>query len=419
MQNNGETTTDSNELKKLVEQLNDPDTAIALRNILKHADLLEVLVAGLDGVIRRGDTLSENIGSSLREIGAGTNGNGHHAATAVAAEIPQLINNLPALIKAGNKLSAIAETREFDELLQPERLQVLKKLIDQLSHRDTFDALTQIIDNAPLIAILVTGADGFLRRGDELAGNLGDTLREAASSNSLTNSTDGAELVAQLPALLKSLPKLAKAGTKLAKLTDAPEFDDFLDKNNLATFKLLVGEVNKPETLNAIAQIIQLAPVAAVLLGGIDGFLKRGDVIMENIGVLIREAQPQISGANFDEIVRIAQQLPQMLPALLQNLPTLMRTGARLAEITESAEVQAFLNSKMLSPQTIGFLGEVGEMVVTTQENFQAAPKEVGVWGLYKAINDPDVQRGLGFIIELGRNFGKMTNPSTSLVKSR
>lgn len=410
----------SPEMQRLVAQLNDPNTANALRNILKHADLLEVLIEGLDGVIRRGDVLAENVGSSLREFGAATdNGNGYATATAVAAEIPQLISNLPALVKTGNKLSALAETPQFDQLFQPEKLAVLNKLVDQLSQRETLEAITQIIDNAPLVAVLIKGADGFLRRGDEIAGNLGDTLREAASANSLNDSTEAAQLVAQLPDLLKSLPKLAKAGTKLAELTDAPEFDDFLDKNNLATFKLLVGEINKPETLSAIAQIIQLAPVAAILLGGIDGFFRRGDTIMENIAQTIREAQPSLSETNLLELVRVAKQLPEMLPALMKNLPTLLKTGARLAEITESAEVQAFLDSKMLSPQTIGFLGDVGEMVVQTRENFWAEPKEIGVWGLYRAMNDPDLQRGLGFIIELGRNFGKMTEPSTSLVKQR
>ena len=416
MHSNGVIAADSTELQLLIRQLNDPPTAEALRNILKHADLLDVLVSGLNGVIQRGDELTDNIGSSLRELETSANGRGQ-TATAIAAEISQLIGNLPALIKAGNKLSALAETDEFDALLQPDKLVVLKNLIDQLSQRETLEALTQIIDNAPLIALLVNGADGFLRRGDEIAGNLGDTWREAANGNSLINSGEGAKLAAQLPDLLKSLPKLAKAGTKLAELTDAPEFDDFLDKNNLATFKLLVGEVNKPETLAAIAQIIQLAPVAAVLLGGIDGFIRRGDTIMENVAAGIREAQPQISETYLLELVAIAKQLPTMLPALMQRLPLLLQTGSRLAEITESAEVQAFLNSKMLSPQTIGFLGDVGEMVVQTQENFQVAPKEVGVWGLYKAMSDPDVQRGLGFVMELARNFGKMTNHSTVPVK--
>ena len=415
-QNTAESFDNSSELNQLVAQLSEPQTAAALRHILQHADLLDALISGLDGTIRRGDTIAENIGASWREFGAATNGNGndhHDSNLALAtAEIPALLNNLPVLVKTGNKLSELAASKEFDELLKPEKLRVLNQLSAQLGRAETLEALTQIVDNAPLIAMLVTSVDGLLRRGDQITGNIGDLLREAAPQNSL----DGEKLVAQLPELLKSLPKLVKAGTKLAELTDAPEFDDFLDKNNLATFKLLVGEVNKPETLASIAQIIQFAPVAAMLLSGINGFLERGETIMDNVAGALREAQPHINEKYLVEITSIAQQLPVMLPALMQRLPALMRTGARLAEITESPDVQAFLNSKMLSPQTIGFLGEVGEMVVETQENFHSNPKEVGIWGLYKAMNDADVQRGLGFVIELARNFGKMTEPSTSLV---
>nr|7UTD_Q Chain Q, Type 2 [NiFe]-hydrogenase Huc membrane adapter subunit [Mycolicibacterium smegmatis MC2 155]7UTD_R Chain R, Type 2 [NiFe]-hydrogenase Huc membrane adapter subunit [Mycolicibacterium smegmatis MC2 155]7UTD_S Chain S, Type 2 [NiFe]-hydrogenase Huc membrane adapter subunit [Mycolicibacterium smegmatis MC2 155]7UTD_T Chain T, Type 2 [NiFe]-hydrogenase Huc membrane adapter subunit [Mycolicibacterium smegmatis MC2 155] len=51
-------------------RLDDPQVAEALNSLLDHADLLAVLVKGLDGFVRRGDDIANNLTSAIGELKA-------------------------------------------------------------------------------------------------------------------------------------------------------------------------------------------------------------------------------------------------------------------------------------------------------------------------------------------------------------
>lgn len=55
-------------LDALAERLLDPKTANALNTLLDHADLLAVMVSGLDALARRGDTITESLASGVTEL---------------------------------------------------------------------------------------------------------------------------------------------------------------------------------------------------------------------------------------------------------------------------------------------------------------------------------------------------------------
>ncbi len=50
------------------DRLDDPQVAAALNTLLDHADVLAVLVSGLDGFVRRGDTITETVSSAVAEF---------------------------------------------------------------------------------------------------------------------------------------------------------------------------------------------------------------------------------------------------------------------------------------------------------------------------------------------------------------
>lgn len=52
----------------LKERLDDPQVAAALNNLLDHADLLAILVVGLDGFVGRTETIGEAIAEGLADI---------------------------------------------------------------------------------------------------------------------------------------------------------------------------------------------------------------------------------------------------------------------------------------------------------------------------------------------------------------
>lgn len=57
-------------LQALVERLDDPQVASSLHVLLDHADLLAVLVAGLDSMVSRGDTIADSLAAGVREVGS-------------------------------------------------------------------------------------------------------------------------------------------------------------------------------------------------------------------------------------------------------------------------------------------------------------------------------------------------------------
>lgn len=302
MQSTNGTIEISDSLKEVITELNNPQTASALKNLLKNAKTLDAILSGVDGFLQRGEEIADNIGDSIREFTPKSNGNGN--SPKFIDEVPQLVGNLPSLAKTGNKISKLAETQEFDNLLQPEKLALLNDLSDKLSNPNTLAALNEIIENAPMIAMLTKGLSDFLGRGEEIADNIGEAIREFKPQLSDEYSADLGKLVAELP---KLLPTMA-----------------------------------------------------------------------EN------------------------------LPPLLDKAPSLIKTGLQLGEIAESDGVQAFLTSGMLTPELVGFLGDIGRTTVETEHEFRKHPKSVSLFGLYGASKDDDVQRGFGFMIALAKNIGKM-----------
>ncbi len=49
-------------------KLDDPRVAAALNDLLEHADLLAILVSGLDGLVRRSDEISDSVTSAIGEF---------------------------------------------------------------------------------------------------------------------------------------------------------------------------------------------------------------------------------------------------------------------------------------------------------------------------------------------------------------
>ncbi len=287
----------------------------------------------------------------------------------------------------------------------------LKEVINELNNPQTASALKNLLRNAKTLDALLTGVDGFLQRGEEIADNAGETIREFAPSPNGT----GPSFIEEVPQLMNNLPSLAKTGNKLSKLAETKEFDALLQPEKLALLAELSEKISKPETLAALNEIIENAPTVAFLAKGMTDFLGRGEEIADNIGEALREFRPQMSDKYSAEIGALLSQLPRTLPMITENLPPLlekapilMQTTTKLGEIAESEGVQAFLNSGMLTPELVGFLGNIGRTTVETEHEFRSDPKSVSLFGLYGATKDADVQRGLGFLLALAKNIGKM-----------
>jgi hypothetical protein len=87
----------------LAERLAEPRTAAALNTLLDHADLLAILVSGLDGLVSRSDTITESLIDGVTELRAAGEPARSNAAQLLATAqqlttlTPALLDKLPVL----------------------------------------------------------------------------------------------------------------------------------------------------------------------------------------------------------------------------------------------------------------------------------------------------------------------------------
>jgi uncharacterized protein YjgD (DUF1641 family) len=87
----------------LAKRLAEPRTAAAINTLLDHADLLALLISGLDGLVSRSDTITESLADGVSELRAVSEPTRVNAAQLVAtakqlsALAPPLIEKLPVL----------------------------------------------------------------------------------------------------------------------------------------------------------------------------------------------------------------------------------------------------------------------------------------------------------------------------------
>lgn len=180
---------------RLLRRLDDPQTAATLDRLLDRLDMLAFAVEATDSFLRRGEELTDNIGEAIREAkGASPSVDG----AALAGKLPQLAT-------AGAKLADVTASPAFAKLLD-------SGLLDRLADPSTLASLTTLLDKLPLLAFGATALNGFLRRGEELADNVADSLQEAKGFVLPIDPHKLQQAAAGLPKVIDAVTALINAG---------------------------------------------------------------------------------------------------------------------------------------------------------------------------------------------------------------
>jgi hypothetical protein len=115
-------------------------------------------------------------------------------------------------------------------------------------------------------------------------------------------------------------------------------------------------------------------------------------------------------GDSFDDIMRrAAEHGIDVERGVLNGTSAALRFGATM-DAEKVRELQALLDSGVFAPNVLKIIGELGRALTDTAVT---PPPAVGVFGLLKAMADPDVQRALGFLITFAERFGaRLGQPS-------
>ncbi len=205
--------------EQLLDRLNEPRTVEALNRLLDHAELLAFSVASIDGLLRRGDVIADNLAAGMAEL----RGSVPRVRGLDGEQLELLMENLPRLIALTNQLAELTEKPEFQATMA------------LLSNPTMLDSLNRLLSNAELLSFLVGALDSLLQRGDTIADNLRESLREMSAAVP----EGGAQLVAlieavhqqraYLPRLVYTLPQFTEIVERLGPFVASPEFSALLE----------------------------------------------------------------------------------------------------------------------------------------------------------------------------------------------
>lgn len=271
-----------------------------------------------------------------------------------------------------------------------------QSLQNRLNDPQTAAALNQLLDNAELLAFSVSALDGLLRRGDVIADGIAESVADVKAAAPQLD----ANLGEQLGRLLEQLPQLLDLTNQLATIASSPEFKQLLDT------------LSNPQTLNAISQLLQNIELLTFFVTAIDGLLQRSETIADNIADSLTDATQLATTSDLDigELMQTLSQLAQAAPQFLETLPLLAIVLERVKPLVDSGALENLLDSGVLEPKALNVIGQAGTALAETVEAGPDAIRPVGTIGLLRALNDPDTQQVLGFLVKFASNFGQKLN---------
>ncbi|MBX7453251.1 DUF1641 domain-containing protein [Mycolicibacterium sp. 3033] len=146
--------------------------------------------------------------------------------------------------------------------------------------------------------------------------------------------------------------------------------------------------LDDPRVADALITLLEHADLLAVLVSGLDAFVRRGDDIAANLTSALGEFQGQSV-----ELGQLSASLSELSGGLVHAAPALT----------------TLLRSPLTDPAGAELIAALGEAMVSARRSVPSAPR--GIRGLWKtlrgAAKDPDVTRGVVYLLEVARIFGR------------
>lgn len=163
----------------------------------------------------------------------------------------------------------------------------------------------------------------------------------------------------------------------------------------------LLDRLEDPRTASALHTLLDNVELLSVVVRGLDGLARKGDVIGDTLAEVLHEVRAAGRSTGLDPLLT-SRQLATLIPTLAEASPA----------------IQRILASPIVEPEPIDVLSDAANALVIGLKAAQAKDTRVGLRGLMKATRDDDVQRGLGFLVEVARAFGRHLNSSPSSTRT-
>ena len=163
-------------------------------------------------------------------------------------------------------------------------------------------------------------------------------------------------------------------------------------------------KLDDPRVAASLNDLLEHADLLAILVSGLDGLVRRSDQIGDSLTSAIGEFKTDAKGSS------LAQSIPGIDALKSVDLAGLAGSFATLSDrvIGATPALDSLLSSSLTDPQAAEVLAQLGDALVEAKAATARNPHgPKGLFGILKATKDPDVARGLGFLLQVAKAFGR------------
>ncbi len=154
-------------------------------------------------------------------------------------------------------------------------------------------------------------------------------------------------------------------------------------------------KLSDPSVVSSLSQLIDQAGLLAFLLQMLDGFLVRGDVIADSISQMAVEAREQTNNVFGDDAAN-----------LQQIVTVLSRLGVSFAKA--APDIVTLFDSGLFRSDVVQLLSTAADAAVEARVKVaNKHPRIKSAFSLMKSLKDPDVQKGMSYVVELAASLGR------------
>lgn len=156
----------------------------------------------------------------------------------------------------------------------------------------------------------------------------------------------------------------------------------------------LLSKLEEPRVVAALNDILEHADLLAILVTGLDGFVRRGEVITDSLAKALQEVRGDGASSALGnvDLAKLAASLSDVAGALGEAGPALAR----------------LLRSDLTDPRVIDVIATGAKAIAVGAERTATEPTKLsGVFSLMRTLKDEDVARGLSFFIHTLRALGR------------
>lgn len=163
--------------------------------------------------------------------------------------------------------------------------------------------------------------------------------------------------------------------------------------------------LDDPAVAASLNSLLDHADLLAVLVTGLDGLVRRGDEISESLSSAVGELRGP--AASLADLPGLSEARAELRGIDVQSLAVSF-AALSAALVDAMPALNKILHSPLVDPEAAEVMAGLGKALVDGKAAAEADPGgPKGIFGLWRASKDKDINRGMGFLIQVARAFGR------------